>query len=338
MTNIRTMDLDLDDSLDPTMGEDGSVRCVFSTMEMMKVGTGTTTRKHASKLYWFVEEEENEMFSVRQINTHHIPAGDRKTIPLQELMNRYIPEIEFYEEKTIPAMEVLEDHLDDGDQYFSDGKLYSAEGSYNKALKLDEQNVRALFNLGLIYLELKDMDKAKDMMGDLLGVKSAFDGKNQHLFNEFGISLRKSGMFDEAVEYYTHALKYVKKDENLYYNIARANYERSNWEECVKALEKIFEINPRLEVAHELISIILTLANHPKLCEKNNKQSVPQTIVRSINSLFGKRPEFDPGKTKVPSDLLRFSAGATKPASGRARSGAGSSKPNSGGGLRFDMD
>jgi len=317
----KYMDLDLDEDFDDSVRVGGIIRCVFSSTELMKVGTGTTTRKHASKIYWFAQELGEENFSIRQINTHHVPSGDEKVISLHQLMDQYVPEIKFFEEKTIPAMEQLEEHLKEGEQFRSEGRLYSAEHSFNKALGMDEENVRALFNLGMIYMNLEQLDKAKDMMGGLLHFKSAFAGKNQHLFNEFGILLRKSGLFDEAAEFYGQALNYVKKDENLYYNLARANYERSNWEECVKALEMVADINPTLGVAHKLIGTILTLAEDSELCSKNNKHNIPDHIVRQIGQI--------PRKKRVSSGTIALSQEDAKrrkkggsPEVGRARSGS----------------
>jgi len=290
-------------------------------MEMLKIGTGTTTRKHVSKTYWFVEGLPDDFFSVRKINSHHVPAGEAKTISLKQLMDKFIPEIEFYEENTIPSMEQLEEFLDEGELHREEGQLYSAESSFNKALGLDEKNVRALFNLGLIYLELKDMSKAKDMMGDLLNVKSAFSGKNQHLFNEFGISLRKSRLFDEANAYYSHALKYAENDEHLYYNIARAHYECSNWEACIASIKMALAINPELEIAHNLVSVIQTLGNRPHLCEQNNKERIPNSIIKQVKEIFGNHPELDPKGVEPHPDWIRFNSNTNQPETGRVRSG-----------------
>ncbi|QJB55466.1 tetratricopeptide repeat protein [Pseudodesulfovibrio sp. zrk46] len=286
MTEQRFMDLDLDDDFGDDVRRHGSVRCAFSSSESTKVGTGTTTRKHVSKIYWYVEEAEPRAFHARQINANYVPSGDGKTTTVKELMNKYVPEIEFFEEKVIPAMEQLEDHLDEGEHQREEGKLYSAEGCFNKALAMDEMNVRALFNLGMIYMELEDMGKARDMMGNLLHVKSAFDGKNQHLFNEFGISLRKSGLFDEAVAYYTQALDYTTDDENLFYNLARAHYERSDWQGCTDALEQIFKLNPSLVIAQELVEIVHTLSGDSGLCSRKSKRCIPSDIARRINTLY----------------------------------------------------
>ena len=287
-------DLDLTnemESLGLPLTEDASVRCVFSTMETINVGTGTTTQKHDSKQYCYVEHLEDRKFSVRPVNQNYLPSGESKTISLEELMDKYVPELEYLESNTIPAMEQQDEHLDDGDADREEGKLYSAEGHYSKALIMDQENVRALFSLGLVYLEMKDKKKSRDMMKNILEVKTAFDGKNEHLFNEFGMKLRKTGMFDEAVEYYTKATQYVKHDQNLYYNLARANYERDNWEACVNALGMCYSIDPKMKASNDLFSIILRLDKKPELCEQIGKPPVPKTVIDHIRDIYrGKDP------------------------------------------------
>jgi tetratricopeptide (TPR) repeat protein len=224
----------------------GRIMCVFSSVEDMRVGTGTTTRKHLSKIYWYVEELSDDRFSLRRINSHHVPSGDGQVIPMSKLIEGFTPEVEFFEGNTIPAMELLQEFLEQGTEQREQGKLYSAQDNFRRALGMDEANVRALFNLGLIALSLHDLDKARDMMRELLKIRSTFAGKDQHLFNEFGIALRKAGLFDEAAAYYAKALEFVEDDENLYYNLARANYERGRWEECVEAIGRSRALNPHL--------------------------------------------------------------------------------------------
>lgn len=305
-----SLDLDLDEGyLNATLSEDGAVRCVFSTMQMLKLGTGSTTRKHISKQYWYIEELGDNMFSARRINSNHVPSGDARKIHLKELMKKYNPEIEFFEEKTIPAMDQLEDHLDDGDMHREDGKLYSAERCYNSALGMDEQNVRALFNLGMVYLDLQDKNKAKDMMDILLNFKATFEAKNQHLFNEFGISLRKADLYDEAVRYYTRALDFTKNDEHLYYNIARANYERSHWPECVEAIANAQKLNPELDACNDLIGIILALGSQPRLCAANNKARVPSYIVDRVHALIKESKRLDPEDILTAEESPLFTGG-----------------------------
>ena len=285
---ITLSNLDDDQDLpETTLSPDGVVRCVFSSDERIKVGTGTTTRNHVSKLLWFVEELGNKKFSIRKINPHHVPTGEDKVIGLERLLSDYVPEVEYYEEYTLPAMELLEDYLDEGEEHREDGRLYSAEGCFDKALGLDEQNVRALFNLGLIYMEQEDVEKTRGLMRSLLSIKSTFSGKDQHLFNEFGISLRKHGLFNEAVEYYSRALAYAQEDDHLHYNLARANYERGDWEGCVAALLRSRELNPDLEASRDLGELLVRLSGNPALCRKQGKPPVPDNLAEAVLGVMG---------------------------------------------------
>ena len=82
-------------------------------------------------------------------------------------------------------------------------------------------NVRANFGIGLTYLERGESDKAENIFARLIKLDGAYEEEHKHLFNEFGISLRKNKMFSQSLEYYLRALDLTKKDENLYINIAR---------------------------------------------------------------------------------------------------------------------
>lgn len=281
----RTVSEGLDDgSIDDVLAG-GEVQCVFSSQEMVKVGTGTTTRRHITKLYWYVESVGHEEFSARQINSNHVPAGEEKRVGLTELLENYLPEIAFWEEDVIPAMQELATLLEDGEADREDGKLYSAERSFQKALTIEEQNVRALFNLGLIYLELEAMEKARDMMNELLNLKTPFIGKDQHLFNDLGISLRKNGLFDEAVAYYSHALQFVDDDENLFYNLSRVHYERGDWKECITALKASLQLNPSLEAALGLSKLLFEMVGDYKLRQKRGKPDIPRDAASLILTL-----------------------------------------------------
>lgn len=289
MTDSREMDLDLDDDNALPLSCSGGIRCVFSFEEDMTVGTGTTKRKHSSKIYVFVEELSTDEYTLQRLNAQNVPSGELSTISRDELAEKYTPEIEKLENEVIPAMEQLEEHLDDGDMHRADGKLYSAEGCYNKALAIDEDNVRALFNLGMIYIALNDLGRAREMTKGLINMKATFDGKNQHLFNEFGISLRKSSMFNEAVEYYSKAAEYAPDDENVFFNLARANYERGTWEECSHALLKSLELRPDLDVSLELGQLIMEMHKNPKLCEEKLKAPIPAEVAKAIEKKVPKR-------------------------------------------------
>ncbi|MUM76597.1 tetratricopeptide repeat protein [Pseudodesulfovibrio sp. F-1] len=328
-------------------GKGGNIRCVFSSADEMRVGTGMTTRKHVSRIYWYVEQLSEDRFSLRRINSHHVPTGEERVIPLRELIEGYIPEVEFFEGNTVPAMELLQEYLDQGSEQREQGRLYSAQDSFGQALGMDEANVRALFNLGLIALSLHDQDKAREMMRELLKIKSTFSGRDQHLFNEFGIALRKAGMYDEAADYYAKGLEFVENDENLFYNLARVNYERGCWAECVEALGRSHALNPELTAARQLGELLVELANNDALREQYNKPPVPDDVAARLVAFIrsrttapaqpaiasGPNREALPAPAEVQPAAEEEQGANGCPEAGRVRTGSGAARDE----LKFDI-
>lgn len=268
------------------LSDGGVIRCAFSTTSVVKMGVGVNARKHRGKIFWFVEQIDDELFEARRVNAKHVPAGNAEEIPLHRLVNEFTPQLAYFEEKVLPAMETLEDILDQGDEYREDGRLYSAEMEYEHARRIEERNVRALFGLGLIFLSRNEVQRTRELLAELVQVKAAFDGKNQFLFNEFGIALRKSRLFAEAMVYYRRGLDFVTDDENLYYNLARAHYEEGEWDGCLEALIMSHRLNPGLEPARDLFEVIVGLAEDEKLLTHYGKPPVPPKVLARARQIL----------------------------------------------------
>lgn len=268
------------------------LRCVFSSETEIKVGTGTTSKKHTSKLLWLVEQVNDQEYSIRKINPHFVPTGEPDIITFEDLMTSYRPEVEIHMAKVEPAMRHLHNTLEKGDEHRHKSEIDEAEEEYTKALEVDEDNVRAIFGLGLVYAERKDTKSAKFVFKQLVEMEAAFEEQHKHLFNEFGISLRKADMHDEAVEYYTRALGFSEEnDDHLYYNVARAHYERGDWNGCFMNLSKALKVNGDLKEAVSLCEVIYALHEDEELLAKYGKPPVPAKIgdkvAKLVSSLNG---------------------------------------------------
>lgn len=217
---------------------------VFSSQEVRKVGTGTTTRKSVHKTFWFVEQHGSDIVC-QPLNTNYVPSGPKRTITMDELLTKFAPEPEFYQNSVYPKMQELYTTIKRGDEHLQKGENFSAELEYNTALKVDCDNVRANFGIGLTYLERGDTSKAQNIFDRLVKLDSAFENEHKHLFNEFGIQLRKNKMNAQAIAYYSRALELTKNDENLFMNIARAYLENNDISQCVDNLLKALEIAPQ---------------------------------------------------------------------------------------------
>lgn len=246
----------------PSSTEKTDVRGVFSSQEIRKVGTGTTTRKTVQKSFWYVEQKGDEIYC-QPLNSNYVPSGPQRKITMDELINKFSPEPEFYFNSVFPKMMELQNNIASGDDHREKGENFTAEYEYSRALKIDVDNVRANFGIGITYLERGDKTKAQDIFERLLNIEGTFDAEHTNLFNNFGISLRKNKMLQQALEYYQRALELTKNDENLYMNIARVQLELKNLPECTDNLLQALKIAPRHALSLKFLAWLIQHAMIP---------------------------------------------------------------------------
>ncbi|WP_165174935.1 tetratricopeptide repeat protein [Desulfovibrio sp. ZJ369] len=243
----------------PTSSAEASkteVRGVFSTQEIRKVGTGTTTRKTVQKTFWFIEQH-GDVIECQPLNPNYVPSGPKRKITMDELIGKFAPEPEFYMNSVYPKMQEMQRSVDNGDSHREKGETFAAEYEYSRALKIDEENVRANFGIGLTYLERGDAEKAQDIFARLVKLDGAFEPEHKHLFNEFGINLRKNKMLQQSLEYYQRALQLSQSDENLYMNMARVLLETKDINGCIDHLLKALEIAPSHEPSIKFLAWLI---------------------------------------------------------------------------------
>lgn len=221
------------------------LRGVFSLEQSAKIGHGTTKRTTSSLQFFYVAEEADGRLSVRLINANYLPTGDPEFISRELLMEDYSPEPEVYHEMVFPAMRELSKAIARGERHLSNGEPFSAELEFLGALKLDEDNVRATFGLGLAYFEREQLDKADAVFQKLVKMRAAFEEKHKHMFNAFGIQLRKNNMFTQALQFYARAQQLCGADEHLLFNMARCLCEMGDADGCASYLQKALELNPQ---------------------------------------------------------------------------------------------
>lgn len=233
------------------------IRGVFSTQDVKKVGTGTTTRKTVQKSFWFVEQRPDGKIDCQPVNANYVPSGPKRTITMEELINKFAPEPEFYVNSVYPKMQEQQRTLDAADAHREKGETFAAEYAYDVALRVDEDNVRANFGIGLTYLQRGEKDKAENIFERLVKLEAAFEDEHKHLFNDFGINLRKSKMLAQAVVYYQRALELSQKDENLHINMARALLESNDLPGCASHVLQALALAPDNETAQKFLQWLL---------------------------------------------------------------------------------
>jgi tetratricopeptide (TPR) repeat protein len=281
------------------------IRGVFSSQEVRKVGTGTTTRKTVQKTFWFVEQDADGAIQLQALNNNYIPSGPKKIIGMDELINGYSPEPEFYVQSVFPKMQALDQTIVKGDGHRDKGETFSAEHEYAQALKVDEENIRANFGIGLTYLARGEVDKADNIFNRLVNLDATFDVEHKHLFNDFGINLRKNKMYKQSVDYYNRALTLSQEDDNLHINAARALLEEQEYVEAVNHLLAALKINPGNETALKFLGWM----DRRKLIPPDLATSVSEIMQAAANGTLvatppaaapGAAPNADPAPAAAP--------------------------------------
>lgn len=232
------------------------IKGVFSLEKVSKIGAGGTVRRTTQVMYWYAEEDEQGTVWIQPLNPNYVPSGPKQEVTKEEFLERYAPEPEFYTSKVYPNLRKLNQTIAKADRHRKNGDNYSAEYEYGNALRVDEENIRANFGLGLTYLDRGETEKADDIFKRLVTMEAAFEAEHKHLFNDFGISLRKNEMYCQAAEYYAKALVLSPNDENLHYNMARACFGMADMEKTLKHLHTALRLNKDLELAQKFLAYL----------------------------------------------------------------------------------
>ncbi len=156
------------------------------------------------------------------------------------------------------------------DAHYEVQEYNSAEYEYGRAVMLDENSVRANFGLGLALVKQGEEVKARQVFSKLAELDAVYEERHKHIFNSFGIQLRKLGMFHQALEHYNRALSIVQDDEHLWFNLARCLNEDGNKSAARKMIIKALYLNPQFVEAQYFLQVYL-------------KSPIPDDIQRMIN-------------------------------------------------------
>lgn len=221
------------------------------------LGEHSEHRKKTERvIYYYAERPPGAPLFIQPLNHNFVPSGDKRKLAEKEFLKRYTPEPLIYYNKVKPSMDRLNDTLDKADKLRAEERYDKAEEEYNAALEIDPSNIRGTFGLGLTYLGAENMDAARKIFDNIMDLDLAFTLEYKHLFNEFGIQLRKKKLHDLSMRYYRQALKHFRDDENLFFNYARALYETEHYEDAFNNLQQAMKIKSDFPEAQTLLELI----------------------------------------------------------------------------------
>lgn len=213
-----------------------------SKIVVNKLGTGTTSRKTKSQIYYYAERDLDGNYQIRTLSNNS-PVGKRTVISQEEFERDFIIENEVNKKKIFPKLEDCNDKLNTADEFRGQEKYYSAENEYTQVLDFDESQIRANFGLGITYFAQAKKVESRAIFKELKGLESLFDSTSIYMLNEFGMKLRRTKLYEDAIAFYMMALNLVTTDENLYFNVARVFYDKQEFGQTHEMLDCALQIN-----------------------------------------------------------------------------------------------
>ncbi|MBW1646365.1 MAG: tetratricopeptide repeat protein [Deltaproteobacteria bacterium] len=234
----------------------------YAEQVKISLGTGATRRQTTGENIFLARELPDGGIELSLLNLQGEPTNIKEVVDREEFQRRCTPKPDY-----VPAAKRLaEGHLrrkKEADKHASRGNLHrqrqeynSAEFEYHAALKLDEENVRANYGLGKLYLERGELEAAREIFLRLAQIEALFEEENKHVFNEFGIDLRQNQMYDEAIANYRKALEISGQDPVLYFNLARAYIGKEQLPEALECLQRALELKNDFPEAAKLAKVL----------------------------------------------------------------------------------
>jgi len=230
---------------------------IYIEVTSATIGTGGTAKTQEIQNYYLAKLLEQNLIQVQLLDIDYNPLPIFEKVGLDDFKRRFKFLPGFSKDLPSPQEKQIDKAIAQAEAHYRRKEYFSAEFEYNKALKLDEDNVRANFGVGKVYLAQGDKEKAVEVFEKLASVEAVFEETNKHIFNELGIELRRQGLYDQSIAYYAKALSFTQNDENLWFNLARAHYDKGDKAAAKKSLHQALSLNPDLEEAKQLSRVIL---------------------------------------------------------------------------------
>jgi len=244
------------------------IKGIYYESKAMEVGTMATKRVHEAEhdLHYYCKSNSKGGVTLYFLKADGAPTAiEAETIEREEFDRRF-RDCSTHDCQLKPRSvedkrkEAAEAKVSVGQCHLEKKEYHAAAFEFGHASKLDGKNLQAHLGKGKAHMGLGEVDQAKESFQKMSQIDTLYDLENKHIFNEYGIELRRGEMYDLAIENYQKAISIDPEDEALYFNIARAYKESDREAEAVKNLEKALSLKPDFREARMLRDAIVKKA------------------------------------------------------------------------------
>lgn len=148
-------------------------------------------------------------------------------------------------------------HNNLGVLYLDTGEIDKAKNEFEKALKINENYAASINNLGTVYLKKGMRNKAYDLYKKAI----AIDDNQVDAHSNLGALFTEDGEFDKAIEEYKKALKLNPSDKKALNNLGVIYFLKGINEEALTLLEKAVKLEPNNADAHNNLGSVYAKMN-----------------------------------------------------------------------------
>jgi tetratricopeptide (TPR) repeat protein len=138
--------------------------------------------------------------------------------------------------------------LEQGNQFFKDGKYETAIAMYEEFLGKNPGAYQVLLNIGDCYREKGEYDKAIETYNKLLDQAKADPGMGKTMgakaLAAVGLCYLKQNKLADSQDYFKKSIEMAPQDENLPYNVAEIYFSNQQIDEAIRYFEMAIQIKP----------------------------------------------------------------------------------------------
>lgn len=151
---------------------------------------------------------------------------------------------------TVPVEErkEVEFHYKMGISHLNEGNIQMAFVELQKAYQLNPDNKETLNSLGLVYLQLEELEKAKDLFLRAVSIDPVFS----EAYNNLGVTYSKRRQWTEAIDAFKRALSnpLYRMPETAFYNLGMSYYRVGQYEPAINAFKDSIKRAPLFPLPH----------------------------------------------------------------------------------------
>ncbi len=163
------------------------------------------------------------------------------------------PKVTIKMEKEAAGSGIVQDEksfelLDQGNQFYKDGKYETALAMYEEFLDKNPGAYQVILNIGDCYRERGEYDKAIEKYNKLIEQAAADPTMGKTLgakgLAAIGLCYMKQGKIAESQDYFKKSIEMAPQDENLPYNVAEIYFSNQQIDDAIRYYEMAGQIKP----------------------------------------------------------------------------------------------